>query len=695
MLSQESNSGEPLAGRLRQQVDELSAAEARLRSIVDHALDAILTVNQMGLVESFNPAAERIFGVSAQEAIGRNISTLISPVARRADDHGAVEHAWVADANIVGKFQEAIGLRRDGTTFPLELAISEFRWNDRTFFTGIARDISARKRSEQTLRFLADASAALSSLVDLEATLQKIGQLAAALFADWCILFLAEADGSLRQLPPAHVDPSKAASIQEWLQRYPLGRDEARGALYVLRTGRSELVEEIPESLLSGLAADEAHLEKLRELAPKSYMCVPIKTRGAPLGVVLFVAAESGRRYDAADLAAAEDLARRAGIAIENARLFEELRDADRRKADFLAMLAHELRNPLAPIKTCIELMRPGVASGSELEMARDIIDRQVEQLTRLVDDLLDISRISKGKFELSPTIVDLAAMLHEAVETSRPLIAERRQDLTVSLPDEPMRLRGDRARLRQIFVNLLNNAAKYSKPGGQIWLSARQVNDVAEVRVRDVGIGIPPEQLPHLFDMFVQSPQGAAQAMGGLGIGLSLVRSLTELHGGTVAVSSEGPGKGSEFVVRLPLSLAALQTEASIAPSAEGCPQPASVRRILVIDENTDAAQSLGALLKSQGHEVSIAFDCDQALEAVETAPPDVVFLELALSAMSGYELARQIRQRLEQTGRRAVLVALTGLGREEDRLRSQAAGIDCHVVKPVTLRVLQELLA
>ena len=556
-----------LVQRLRKRVDELAAAETRLRSTVDHALDGIITINDQGTIESFNPAAEQIFGLHAAEALGQSVNMLLPAADRKRRGQQLVDSLKRRDSRTIGSVQELTGLRRDGTTFPLQMAVSQFALNRKTYFTAIARDITFQKRAEHTLRFLADASSALSALIDVEATLQKIAQLAATFFADWCVLFVADANGFLRQLPPAHADPSKAAWMQDWLLRYPLGRNEAYGPLHVWRTGRSELFEQIPDWFLADLAEDETHLEMMRELSPKSYMCVPIAAHEAPLGVMLFVAAQSGRRYDAADLSAAEDLARRAAVAIENARLYEELRDADRRKADLFAVLAHELRNSIAPIKYGLELQRLKELGPSVLATSQDAVNRQLEQMTRLIDDLLDISRISRGKIEIARDAVDLRATLHEAVEASRPLIDGRKQLLSVSVPDEELPVEGDPTKLRQVFMNLLNNAAKYSQAGGQIWLTAKRIDKTIEVRVRDLGIGIAREQLPHVFEMFAQAPQGARQAMGGLGIGLSLVRDLARLHGGTVEARSNGLGTGSEFIVSLPSSDESQSTAPASAP--------------------------------------------------------------------------------------------------------------------------------
>jgi PAS domain S-box-containing protein len=381
----------------------------------------------------------------------------------------------------------------------------------------------------------------------------------------------------------------------------------------------------------------------------------------------------------------------------EKARLYQELREADRRKDEFLAMLSHELRNPLAPIRHVLQLIR---LSGRDIDSAVRhnwvIVERQVEQLVRLVDDLLDISRISRGKIALQKQHVDLASILRQAEESSRPLFKSRKHTLEISIPAEPLPLRADPLRLVQVFANLLNNAAKYTPEGGRIDLAAGSVAGQAEVRVRDSGVGIPAAMLPRVFDLFTQMERTLDRSEGGLGIGLTLVRELTRLHGGTVEAQSAGPGQGSEFIVRLPLvEAAALAPGETAEPRPARMPPsaPAAQRAVLVVDDNLDSANTLARLLHRLGHTVKTAGNGQQAFSVLEVFEPDIVILDIGLPGMDGYELARRLRadRRFEQT----VLVALTGYGSPEDRRRSHEAGFHVHLVKPTDLAGLQEVLA
>jgi signal transduction histidine kinase len=382
----------------------------------------------------------------------------------------------------------------------------------------------------------------------------------------------------------------------------------------------------------------------------------------------------------------ARELLARIGSQLELARLRKE---TDRRKDEFLATLAHELRTPLAPIRNSLHILRMAGGDRGVAERMYEMMERQVNHMVRLVDDLMEVSRITRGKIDLRKEPVDLAAVVHSAVETSKPLIEAARHQLAVTLPDEPLILDADPVRLAQVLANLLNNAAKYTPEGGRIWLTARRAGSNAEVSVRDSGTGIPAEMLPKVFDLFMQVERTYSRAQGGLGIGLTLVRSLVSLHGGSVEARSEGPGRGSELVVRLPLAagLAPLQDSRDARPAA------VAPRRILVVDDNRDAADSLGMLLKFLGADVCTANDGPAALEAFRTYRPSVMLLDIGLPEMDGYEVARRTRQQPE--GGDVTLIALTGWGQEEDRRRSREAGIDHHLVKPVDLGVLEKLLA
>jgi signal transduction histidine kinase/ActR/RegA family two-component response regulator len=439
---------------------------------------------------------------------------------------------------------------------------------------------------------------------------------------------------------------------------------------------------------------DEGLLRIPRELGLHSHMGVPLTVRGKTLGVITFLTTESSRRFGSADLRLAEDLSHRAAIAVENARLYGELKEADRHKDEFLAMLAHELRNPLAPIRNALHILRMTPRDGSALEQARGVMERQVQHLVRLVDDLLDMSRITRGKIQLRHELVDLATVLSRAVELSRPLIEGNRHHLWVSSPLEPIRLVADPTRLEQVFANLLNNSAKYTERGGSIWLTAEQQGNEVLVRIRDSGFGIPANMLPHIFDLFMQADRTLDRSQGGLGIGLTLAKRLVEMHGGSVTAHSEGPGKGSEFVVRLPLGQEmAQQADTEAPPPAHVSSRGPSPLRILVVDDNKDAADCVAMLLRIWGHDVRTAHEGYSAVKAAHAYRPHVVFLDIGLPGLNGYEVARELRR--DGREERILLVALTGYGRDEDRRRSQQAGFDHHLIKPVDPSTLKELLA
>jgi PAS domain S-box-containing protein len=370
----------------------------------------------------------------------------------------------------------------------------------------------------------------------------------------------------------------------------------------------------------------------------------------------------------------------------------EELLAHSRRKDEFLAMLAHELRNPLAPIRNAVEILALKDSLDPQLAWVRGVIDRQVTQLTRLVEDLLDVSRIATGKIRLELAPVDVAVVAAGAVEAARPTMEARRQELSVGQTARALRVRADGARLAQVISNLLNNAAKFTPEGGRIRLTIDERDGWATIAVRDNGIGIAPDMLPKVFDLFTQCDSSDGRAQGGLGIGLTLVRNLVEMQGGHVQVSSDGAGQGSEFVVRLPL----LGEATPRAPAAAAAVVPARADtglRILIIDDNVDAAESLEVLLRGDGHDVRICHDGHSGVEVACAFRPHIVFLDIGLPGMNGYDTARELRRVPEIAG--ATLVALTGYAREEDRRVSHEVGIDRHWLKPIDLDSLKELLA
>ena len=372
-------------------------------------------------------------------------------------------------------------------------------------------------------------------------------------------------------------------------------------------------------------------------------------------------------------------------------RLEEALRDADRRKDEFLATLAHELRNPLAAVSHAAEVIRLKGPGDTELRWSQDVIHRQVFHLKRLIDDLLDVGRITRNKLQLRKEHFDLRALLQSAAEGIQPLTEQQGQELAILLPDEPLMVEADATRLAQVFQNLLDNAAKYTSRGGHITITGERQGKEALVSVKDTGIGIAPDHLPHLFEMFFQVDRSVERASGGLGIGLSLVRLLVELHDGAIEARSQGLGRGSEFVVRLPLDGATPVITVTLTEGKQENGPP--TRRILVADDNLDSAESMAIALRLMGHEVVTAHDGIAAVEAAEREHPDVVLLDLGMPRMNGYDACKRIREM--ECGRKMLVIAQTGWGQEEDQSRTRAAGFDGHLTKPADFDVLEKLLA
>lgn len=426
---------------------------------------------------------------------------------------------------------------------------------------------------------------------------------------------------------------------------------------------------------LAALPTDKLHeVEKVRNIVEASVTEDRLRRSNAAL---------------AAHVAKARDAHRAALNVMEDAIAAKDaLKEADKRKDEFLATLAHELRNPLAPIRSSVQIMRMAGADTAVTEQARQTVERQVSHLVRLVDDLLDVSRISSNKLDLRKDQVAMAVIVQSAIETSRPLMESSGQKLTVTLPSETIWLHADLTRMAQAVSNLLNNAAKYTPSGGHIWLTVERQQQHAVLSIRDTGIGIPREMLPHIFAMFRQVDTSQERVHGGLGIGLTLVKNLVEMHEGTVEARSAGTGQGSEFNIRLPL---APDPPEPLRKASVVEPVRSTAKRVLVVDDNRDAAESLAQLLTHSGHDTRVAYDGREALQVSESFRPDVMLLDIGMPELSGYEVARRVRH--QPWGKGALLIALTGWGQEEDRSMSQQAGFDAHFVKPVEYKELMAL--
>lgn len=670
----------------------LRDAEARHRQIINSATDfGIVSADMQGILTSWNEGARRIFGWTEKEMIGKPVHRFFTQedVASNRPEiemQCALRDGYATD--------ERWHVRKSGERFWASGEMTPLK-NDAgeaIGFVKILRDGTDWKRAERDLQFLAQASAELGGLVDPKSTLDKLANLAVQFFADWCVVDLLQDDGTLLRLSAAHIDPKKRQLAQYLTRRFPPDPDAQHGAWNILRSGRGELVSEITEQNLYESFRNPKYLAAIKELGFKSYIGAPLSAHGKMFGVVTFISADSGRIYGPADLALAEDLAQRAAVAVENANLYHALQQSDYGKDIFLATLAHELRNPLAAITNGLSIMKLAGDDKKRTEQSSRIIERQVGQLTRLVDDLMDVSRIATGKIELRMERANLASILNTAIETSRPYIEQGNHKLSVALPGSSTDLIADPVRLAQVFSNLLNNAAKYTNPGGRIDVVLECLPAEFMVRIRDDGIGISSEMLTKVFSIFAQVAHPLERSQGGLGIGLSLVDGLVKMHGGRVEAFSAGPNRGSEFVVHLPKPSAEnMQLKSPGGEASREDEERAGSRRILVVDDNVDAATTVADILGMLGNEVKVVHDGLAAVTAVAQMKPEVVLLDIGLPGIDGYEAARRIRA--QENSQPVILIAVTGWGQDKDKQRAYEAGFDHHWVKPIDLDQLKTI--
>ncbi len=550
--------------------------------------------------------------------------------------------------------------------------------------TGIVLDITDRKRAEAALGFLSEAGNVLSVLVDFESTLQSVARLAVRFIADYCFVDMLDELGTINRVAYAHRNVAQEPLLRKALDLNPLDWDSTGPVVESLRSKQAVILKEVSAGYLDAIARSDEHRRILAELNPVSWMAVPLLVRDRVIGAITFVSTDPRRRYTDAELDLVTELGRRVSSASDNVRLYTELHESQRQKDDFLAMLAHELRNPLAAIQYANQL---AALAKQEDNPATEVIDRQVKNLSHLIDDLLDVSRITRDKIQLRKEAVDAQLLMQRALATVGPAIEERQHELICDLSSQSMPLFADPVRVEQILVNLLSNAAKYTPEGGKITVRSFPLDGQVVFKVKDTGIGIPPEMLPRVFELFTQVDHSLDRSQGGLGIGLTVVRKLAEMHGGSVSATSEGLEQGSEFTVRLPLGEAAAQ---SATPPSSTTLSPL---RILVVDDNVDMAKSLGTLLEQAGHTITTAHDGLEALATARSFQPDAIVLDIGLPGLDGYRVAEALRREPAFTHVR--LVAVSGYGQDEDRRRAKAAGFDYHLVKPVDLSQLVTALA
>jgi PAS domain S-box-containing protein len=617
-----------------------------LASIVESSDDAIISKSLDGIIQSWNAAAERLFGFTSEESIGKHIS-LVIPADRIAEEDQII--AKLKAGERIDHF-ETERVRSDGERIFVSLTISPIKdeFGKVVGASKIVRDVTQQRRAERDRqRFVTviENSTDFIGICDLDGIPFFVNQ------------------AGLEMVGLDTVEQARRVSVADFF--FP--EDQVR-----------ILNEFFPAVTQNG------HGE------------VEVRFRHFKTGEARWMAYKVFTLTDAADQPVAyatvsQDVTRRKHLEDDLRQLAADLSEADRRKNEFMATLAHELRSPLAPMSNMVEVLKRADGDPETLARARDTIERQLGQMVRLVDDLLDVNRITHDRLELRKTEVELATVIQQAIEAARPLIDSDAHNLRVTLPAQPVYLYADPARLAQVFGNLLNNSSRYTRPGGTISIAAEQRNGEVVVIVKDTGAGIPQDKLATVFDMYTQVDRSPERLQGGLGIGLTLVKRLVEMHGGSVVAKSAGENRGSEFEVRLPiLSTTADQISANAPAAAD---EPAAHRRVLIVDDNRDSADSLAMLLRIAGNQTFMAHDGLEAIEAVEQYRPDVILLDIGLPKLNGHEVCRHVREK--SWGRDIVVIALTGWGQDEDRRKSEEAGFNGHLVKPVNYDELLELLS
>ena len=547
----------------------------------------------------------------------------------------------------------------------------------------------AREQAE----FLAQAGTVLAGSLDYEATLKAVARLAVPTVADWCAVDIVGEGGAVQRLAVAHVDPAKLELARSLEERYPTDPRASGGVHEVIRTGKPAYMSRIPAAVLELAARDAEHRQILTELNLTSFMCVPMMAHGKAFGAISFVSAESGREYSDADLRFARELAARASLAVENARAYARANEASRLKDEFLATLSHELRTPLNAVLGYARMLRLGTMPGDMVSPALEVIERNATSLKQIIEDVLDVSRIVAGRLRLNVEPVDLPAILRESCETMMPAADAKGVRVEAIIDPLTTPVSGDPDRLQQIVWNLLSNAIKFTSRGGRVQLRLSRVNSHVEIAVSDTGRGIEPEFLPFVFERFRQGDATISREHGGLGLGLSIAKQLTELHGGTISAASGGPGLGTTMTVKLPLMIVhPAMSEAGPReqpradrrpPAIEAAPRLDGVR-VLAVDDEPDSLNLLRTVLEDAGATVTVSGSASAALAVFRTQPPDVMVVDIGMPGMDGLQLIRAVRQ-LDEPARSTPAAALTAYARSQDRITSLASGFQMHLVKPI----------
>jgi PAS domain S-box-containing protein len=676
------------AEKHRQELTAQLAAQARIfDTALSNAADFVYTFDLNGRFTYINQALLSLLQKQAVDAVGKNFFDLQYPPELAGRLMKQIQQVITSKARVSGEtaFTSAISTRFYEYIFVPVLGPN----GEVEAVAGSTRDITERKQVEEATRRRAGQLQKLAEIATRINSAHDVDSVVGVVTQEACYLIGARQAATSVVLTLLH--PQTITAVASATDR---GADPADPKLDARVLYDAVNAETLPIRLAQSELANDPKwraIEKVVLAIPRSngWLAVPLLGRGNTNMGLIQLADKTDGEFTADDEAILVQLSRLAAIAIENAKFYDELKTNDQRKDEFLAMLAHELRNPLAAIGNAVSLTTLN-ARKEHVDWSMEIIKRQMRHLTRLIDDLLDVSRISRGKIELVKEVLNAAPILESAVATVRPLLEERKHTLDVSLDRDNLWVNADPTRLEQVVVNLLNNAAKFSEHGGRIELEASTDGEDVVFIVRDHGVGIPPGQLPGIFDLFVQGDRSLARSEGGLGIGLTVVKKLVEMHGGSVTATSEGRGKGSEFTIRIP------GAKRSAGGKISAVPEPAKDARrarILVVDDNVDMVRGISILLTLIGHEVATAHDGHAALEVAREFRPEFVLLDIGLPGIDGYEVAARLRR--EEGCKDAVIVAVTGYGRDEDRRRSKEAGFDYHFIKPLDHNALLSVLS
>lgn len=682
---------------LKEKTTRLEASiEDEKTSLLENALDAIVGIDENSIVTFWNENAENIFGWARNEILGKDLSLVIPERFRQAHRAGMKRFMNTGVAKIQNQRIEIPGLRRNGEEFIMELTVSAVNSPKGIRFFSFMRDISEQKLIQGRSEFLSRATNVLNSTLNLDKILNSLSDLTVPIIADWCSIQMINSNGKIEQVAVSHSDPNKVKWAWELQKRFPPDENVKQGPYEVIRTGKPELIRNITEEMLEETVKNPEQIEIIKSLGMKSFTCVPIVSRGQTVGTItLVISDESKRRYDEDDLNLALELGARVGVAVENAKLYRDSQAVNRLKDEFLANLSHELRTPMNVILGHSEILKNErhEMSDEELKASVEAIERNAKAQTAIISDLLDVSSIITGKVTYKPEDMNPSEVIGKILDGLRPTADAKRISLDFDNSQAPLKVSADPTRLHQIVWNLISNSIKFTEPGGRISVKVTELNSNWSILVTDTGIGIDEDFLPFVFERFRQEDATTTRKFGGLGLGLSVVRHLVELHGGYIKAESKGKGYGATFTVTLPLQALKLadneaeqkrKIEAQLNPPPQNNLELSKVK-VLLVEDSHDNRVLVSRILSRAGAQVVEAESAEEARFRLQQFKPDVIVSDIGMPEENGIEFMQKLRNSSSIPA-----IALTAFVRPEEREATLAAGFQVHLGKPVNAKSL-----